>query len=124
MSAIQTATVYKWEDIQSDQPMAMITRRKIDGEKITLARMVLETGFRVPSHQHENEQMAVILSGKITFGVGPEGSDVYEEHTLVGGQVIHLPSMVWHSAIAHEETLILDIFSPPATKMGIDQHAD
>ena len=124
MTAMHTATVYKWDDLQADLPMALITRRRIDGEKMTLARMVLEPSFRVPSHQHENEQMAVILSGKITFGIGVEGSGEYEEHTLVGGQVMHLPSMVWHSAEAIEETHILDIFSPPAEAMGIDQHAD
>jgi quercetin dioxygenase-like cupin family protein len=37
------------------------------------------------------------------------------------GEVLHLPSGAPHSAYAEEETLVLDLFSPPSEKTGIDR---
>jgi len=37
------------------------------------------------------------------------------------GEILHLPSFVPHSAEALEDTLVLDIFSPPSEKTGIDK---
>jgi hypothetical protein len=37
------------------------------------------------------------------------------------GELLHLPPNLPHSAFAEEETLVLDLFSPPATVTGIDQ---
>ena len=39
------------------------------------------------------------------------------------GEVLHLPSNCPHSAEALEETVVLDIFSPPSERTGIDPRA-
>jgi quercetin dioxygenase-like cupin family protein len=57
-----------------------------------------------------NEQFTYILTGALRFRIGEDGS---EELTVRAGEVLHLPSMVWHEAEALEDTLDLDIFSPP-----------
>ena len=31
----------------------------------------------------------------------------------MAGEVLHIPSMVWHKAEALEDTLDLDVFDPP-----------
>ena len=74
----------------------------------------------MPTHAHEKEQIAVVLSGKVRFGIGREGSEEYEEVVVQEGEVLHLPSMVPHSAEALEESLVLDVFSPPSETTGID----
>ena len=98
--------------------MDLIARRRIMGEKVMVSEVILQKGFSVASHHHENEQMGIVLSGKVTFGIG-EGDDYYEI-TVEGGEVIHLPSNVAHSALALEESRILDIFSPVSEKTGVD----
>ncbi len=59
--------------------MDRVRRRRVMGEKAMVARVVLDKGFEVPTHAHENEQIAVVLEGKIRFGIGREGSAEYEE---------------------------------------------
>ncbi len=100
--------------------MPLIARRRIIGQNIMISEVHLSRGFVVPTHQHENEQFAVVLSGRIRFGIGPDGSPDRYETTLVGGEVIHLPGNVPHSAEALEDTVVLDLFSPPSAETGVD----
>ena len=75
----------------------------------------------MPTHSHENEQFAYVVRGKIRFGIGAESGSEHEEMVLEGGEVLYLASNVPHSAVALEETLVLDIFSPPSETTGIDR---
>lgn len=112
---------FSWSELPTDTPMANIERQRIVGEQMMLSRVRLAKGFFVPSHQHANEQFAVVLSGKMKFGVGTERTPGHRELVLVGGEVLWLPSNVPHSAEALEETIILDLFSPPSEKTGVDR---
>lgn len=116
-----SAVKYCWNDLPRDQPMQLLARRRIIGKRMMISQVLLERGCDVPMHRHENEQFACILSGALRFGIGEEGSP---EHSLVevrAGEVLHLPSNLPHSAYALEETLVLDIFSPPSEMTGIDR---
>jgi hypothetical protein len=42
-----------------------------------------------------------------------------ETFDMVGEQILHLPSNLRHGVVAIEDTLIMDILSPPGA-MGID----
>lgn len=120
MTDINGAKVYAWADRPIDRPMPLIDRRRIIGEQMMLSQVTLHKGFKVVTHSHANEQFAVVLSGRVRFGIGAEDSPERRETTLTGGQVIHLPANVPHSAEALEETLILDLFSPPSATTGVD----
>ncbi len=109
---------FRWDDLPADRPMEKIERRRIIGENVMLSQVTLEAGFRVPSHRHDNEQIAVVLSGRIRFGVGEEGA--VEEMQLVTGEALLLPANTPHSAHAIEKTVVLDIFSPPSETTGVD----
>lgn len=115
------ASVHCWETLASDSPMALLERRRIIGEKMMISRVRLHKGCDVPTHAHENEQFACILSGRLRFGIGAEGSPQRREVVVSAGEVLHLPSNVPHSAYAEEETLVLDLFSPPSAGTGIDR---
>ena len=115
------AAHYRWSELAEERPMDRVRRRRVMGEKAMVARVVLDKGFEVPTHAHENEQIAVVLSGKVRFGIGPEGSEEYEELVVQEGEVLHLPSMVPHSARALEDSVVLDVFSPPSETTGIDR---
>ena len=101
--------------------MALLERRRVMGQRMSVARVVLQKGCYVPTHHHENEQISIIVSGRLRFGLGAEGSAERREQVVSAGEVLHLPSNVPHSALAEEETVVLDLFSPPAASTGIDQ---
>jgi quercetin dioxygenase-like cupin family protein len=121
MISPKDATSFRWQDLPQDQPLALLDRRRFIGERIMLAEVRLREGCRVPTHAHENEQFACVLSGRLRFGIGAEGSDAHYETILGAGQVMHLPSNVPHSAEALEESVVLDIFSPPSERTGVDR---
>lgn len=111
-------TRHRWADLPVDSPMKLLERRRVIGDKAMISHITLYKGFGVESHAHENEQFSVVLSGWIRFGVGaPEPRTI----DVRAGEVIHLPSGCPHSARAMEDTVVLDIFSPPSAQTGIDQ---
>lgn len=116
-----TARRISWSDLPSDRPMDLLERRRIIGDKAMLSQVSLKRGCFVPTHHHENEQFACVVSGKLRFGLGADGSNDRREVVVSAGEVMHLPSGVPHSAEAMEDTLVLDVFSPPSEKTGIDR---
>ncbi|MDQ6771108.1 MAG: cupin domain-containing protein [Gemmatimonadota bacterium] len=88
----------------------MLERRLITGDRMMLAHVYLKKGCIVPKHSHDNEQLTYILQGALKFWIGDDGS---EEITVSAGEVLLIPSNVPHKAEALEETLDVDVFSPP-----------
>jgi quercetin dioxygenase-like cupin family protein len=115
------ARLEAWADRPTLQPLPKIDLQRISGEHAMAQRVTLHPGFAMPEHHHENEQLVVVLSGKVIFGVNGKGTDAYEDITLTGGQVLVLPPNCPHDARAIEKTEILDIFSPPSETTGVDQ---
>ena len=103
-------TFYRWDDMPKEKVTDMLDRRLITGDRMMLAHVYLKKGCIVPKHQHENEQLTYILEGALRFEIGDHGG---EEIIVRAGEVLHIPSMVWHKAEAIEDTLDVDIFSPP-----------
>ena len=101
---------YRWDDIPKEKVTDMLDRRLITGDSMMLAHVYLKKGCIVPKHQHHNEQLTYILEGALRFHIGDDGS---EEIVVSAGEVLHIPSNVWHQAEALEDTLDVDIFSPP-----------
>jgi len=113
--------VHRWTDLQADNPMRLLSRRRIIGQQAMISRVELTKGCDVPSHAHANEQFVIVLSGRVRFGLGPPGTPEHREVVVGAGDVVHLPGNLPHSALALEPTLILDVFSPPSQKTGIDR---
>ena len=112
------AVRYRFDELEKDVPMALLERRRVMGEQAMISHVTLFKGCVVPVHQHPNEQFCAILRGKLRFTFGPGGPEPVD----VGpGEVLHLPSNCPHGAEAIEETVVLDIFSPPCAMTGIDR---
>ena len=101
---------YRWDEMPKESVSPMLDRRLVTGERIMLAHVYLKKGCIVPRHQHENEQLTYILDGALRFWIG---EDEKEEVVVRAGEVLHIPSNVWHKAEALEDTLDVDVFSPP-----------
>ncbi|MGH7668659.1 MAG: cupin domain-containing protein [Gemmatimonadaceae bacterium] len=105
-----SVTFYRWDEMPRETVSPMLGRRLITGDRLMLAHVYLKEGAIVPRHQHENEQLTYILEGALHFWIG---EDEKEEVVVRAGEVLHIPSMVWHKAEALKDTLDVDIFSPP-----------
>lgn len=121
MTSMPTAQVFRWEGLAADSPMPLLQRRRVMGEKMMVSEVRLHKGCAVPTHSHENEQISCVLSGRLKFGLGAEGSPERREVIVSGGETLLLPSHVPHSAEALEDTVVLDLFSPPSATTGIDR---
>ncbi len=104
------ATFHRWEDMPREKVSDMLERRLVTGERMMLAHVYLKKGCVVPKHTHENEQFTYILEGALRFWLGEDES---EELVVGAGEVLHIPSNVPHKAVAVEDTLDVDVFSPP-----------
>jgi quercetin dioxygenase-like cupin family protein len=103
-------TFYRWSDLEREQVSPTLARRLITGERMMLAHVYLDRGCIVPKHHHENEQLTYILEGALRFWIGEDESTVID---VRAGEVLHLPSNLPHKAEALEDTLDVDIFTPP-----------
>lgn len=101
---------FRWEEMPREQVTDQLSRRLITGERMMLAHVYLDKGCIVPKHSHENEQLTYILEGALRFWIG---EDEAEEIIVRAGEVLHIPSNVPHKAEALEDTLDVDVFSPP-----------
>lgn len=97
---------YTWDEMEKEVLSEQIGRKIIAGDKAMVAQVFLAKGAVVPLHHHESEQITYILEGALKFEL--EGREV----VVNAGQVLRIPSNVPHRAIALEDTLDLDIFSP------------
>ena len=110
MPASRNVTFYRWDEMPKEKVSAMLDRRLVTGDRMMLAHVYLKKGCVVPRHQHENEQITYILEGALRFWIG---EDEKQELVVRGGEVLHIPPNVWHKAEALEDTLDVDVFSPP-----------
>ena len=102
--------LFRVKDIPLEKVTDQIDRRLITGDRMMLAHVYLKKGSIVPKHSHENEQITYILEGGLRFWIGEDGS---EEIVVRAGEVLHIPSNIPHKAEAIEDTLDVDVFSPP-----------
>jgi unsaturated pyranuronate lyase len=100
----------RWDDIPKEKLNDLLDRRLVTGERIMLAQVSLKKGCLVPRHAHENEQFTYVLAGALQFWLG---ADEKEELVVRSGEVLTIPSNLPHKAFALEDTLEVDVFSPP-----------
>ena len=105
-----SVTHHRWDDMPKERVTDQLDRRLICGDRMMLAHVYLKKGCIVPKHSHENEQLTYILDGWLRFWIGEDQKEVIDVRS---GEVLVLPSHVPHKAEAMEDTLDVDVFSPP-----------
>jgi len=99
-------TLHSWNEIEREQMNALVVRQAVHGIHLTIARLEMKAGATVPTHHHVNEQMTVMLSGRLRF--------VFPDKTVevAGGEVMEIAPHLPHSVIALEDSVAIDVFSP------------
>lgn len=84
-----------------------VRARRIQGERITLALVELAPDAVVPGHQHEAEQLGMVIEGTVQFTIGDESRE------LAPGGTWRIPSSVPHQVTAGPTgATVIDIFNP------------
>lgn len=98
---------YKWDTVAVERLSEKISRRMIVGAREMLVRWEFRKGAVAARHSHPHEQIVVMVEGKLRLGVG-------DAETIMGSKDIAvIPPDVPHEAEALEDTVVIDIFSPP-----------
>lgn len=95
-----------WSDVKLEQLNDKISRRMVWGEHAMFAYIYIQKGGVVPEHSHVSEQITHVLQGALELSI--EG----KQYVVRPGQVLIIPSNVPHSAVALEDTVDVDVFSP------------
>jgi quercetin dioxygenase-like cupin family protein len=96
-----------WKSVELEDLNPLLQRQFVVGENVMIARVLLKKGCVVPLHSHHNEQVTYILEGALKFSL--KGQEI----TVRAGEVLCIPPNVPHEAVALEDTVDLDIFTPP-----------
>ena len=118
-AAAKSALQYiPWHNIPLEDLNPLLQRQFVVGQEIMLARVLLKKGCIVPLHSHHNEQLTYILEGALKFWI--DGKEI----VVNAGEVLTIPPNMPHKALAMEDTVDLDIFSPPRADWmnGTDQY--
>jgi quercetin dioxygenase-like cupin family protein len=107
MSEKQEFKYTAWNKVEREFMNEKIDRELITGDKLMLARVFIKKDGHVPLHHHHNEQVTYIIEGALKFAI--DGKEV----TVKAGEVLCIPSNMPHEAWALEDTLDLDVFTPP-----------
>ena len=106
---------HSWSTVKSEQLTPLLSRKVLTAEHSMIAQVFLKKGCIVPAHEHHNEQITYILEGGLRFWLGENADKAPNApHTdVMAGEVLLIPGGVRHAAHAIEDTLDLDVFTPP-----------
>ena len=105
------ATLRSWNDVQTEQPLPGVTRRYVSGEQAMVAQFELLAGSVVAWHAHANEQISLLLSGRVRFEFGSaEAPDILEAGA---GDSVVIPGHLPHQVTVLEDARVIDVFAPP-----------
>lgn len=83
-----------------------IFARLMHGTALTVMRVRLEPGARLPRHEHPHEQVTTVLRGHLQLVVGETVCE------MGPGSTVFIPSGIPHHALAIEATDVIDVFTP------------
>ena len=98
---------YTWKAVPSEQLDEKVERRMIVGKKQMLVHWEFKKGALAARHSHPHEQVVMVVSGRLRLAVGDD------ESVVTPGDIVVIPPDVPHEAEALEDSVVIDIFSPP-----------
>lgn len=97
---------YDWSQIEKEQVNSHVTRQVIHVQNVTISRIHLARGAVFPEHSHANEQVTLLLAGRVKL------TSANDAKIVEAGQVIQMPPNEPHQLEALEDTIAFDVFAP------------
>ena len=98
--------LHRWKQIPLEQLNPEFARQALHTDRMTVAYLHLKKGGVVPEHHHENEQISMVLEGRLKFLAAGE------EYLVEGGEVMQIPSNLPHRVEVLEDSVVFDLFAP------------
>ncbi|MFW5771782.1 MAG: cupin domain-containing protein [Phototrophicaceae bacterium] len=76
-------------------------------DEVMLCEFYLECGAHIVEHSHTNDQVGYVVSGQVEVTIGSQ------TRILNPGDSYAIPGGVAHSVRVLENSLVVDVFSPP-----------
>lgn len=98
-----------WDEVEVETVNPAMQRQVVTGERMTVARIWFKSGFRVPLHSHEHEQITQVVRGRMRFHFGADRSETLE---IGAGQLVVIPPHLPHEALCIGDVEEIDMWSP------------
>ena len=98
---------YNWDGIPEVELSPGLTRQMIHTPRMTILRVRFKKGVASPAHRHVHEQVIMLDSGAMRFDLAGE------KIVLRPGDLLPIPSNLPHGAEALEDSVLIDVFTPP-----------
>lgn len=98
--------LHRLSGIPVEQLNPTFARQAIHTDRMTIAYLHLKEGGVVPEHHHENEQVSMVLEGKLKFLAAGE------EYIVEAGEVLQIPSNLPHRVEVLSDSVVIDLFAP------------
>jgi len=98
--------LHRWKDIPVEQLNPTFARQVVHTDRMTIAYLHLTKGGIVPLHHHENEQVSMVLEGRLKFFANGQ------EYIVEAGETLQIPSNLPHSVEVLEDSVVYDLFAP------------
>lgn len=83
-------------------------------DEAMLCEFFYECGVEVPPHQHKNDQVGYVVYGKMEITIGDETRICH------AGDSYAIPGGIIHGVKALEDTVSIDVFSPPRNDFRLE----
>jgi quercetin dioxygenase-like cupin family protein len=93
-------------DIKSKEMVAGFHGKFVHSANTTVAHWNIKKGSTIPVHQHINEMIVNVISGELELTIGDE------KKMLFAGMCGVIPGNVPHTAFAHTDCYVIDVFYP------------
>jgi quercetin dioxygenase-like cupin family protein len=90
-----------------------VRARRVEGQRLTLAVVELAPNAVVPEHRHPQEQLGMVIEGRVTFTIGDE-----TRHLGPGGTWRILSNEPHMVVTGPDGATVIDVFSPTRDDWG------
>lgn len=87
-----------------------IAIERVTGETVAMTRITMSKGGKSPYHVHEDEQLLILIQGRLQVRDGEIADAAI--HEMKPGDCYRAPSNVRHQVIAHEDSVFIEAFGP------------
>ncbi|MBY0373174.1 MAG: cupin domain-containing protein [Bryobacteraceae bacterium] len=98
--------LHHWPAVAREQMNDQVVRQHIHATNMTVARLEIQQGAMVPEHHHINEQLSLVISGRMKF--------IFPDKTIEAGpgDMVEIPPNVPHRVEFLEDCVVYDLFAP------------
>ena len=101
---------YRAEEMTKMKLGENIAIERVAGDTVAMTRITMAKGGKSPYHVHEDEQLLILIQGRLQVRDGEIADAAI--HEMNPGDCFRAPSNVRHQVIALEDSVFIEAFGP------------